>query len=258
MKKISNLLGGKKKSKESTSADSPTSPTVKSPFSSTFHPASTTFKAPATPSQSIDNSATPSPGTALPSTSNPSDSTTAMGGLNAQAPSAMAASNAHSSSGPSVRSLLNAPPATIDPSPNTSLQNVDSAALAHQAMASVMVPRETKGKYQLFDFNIQRTLGTGSFGRVHLVQSKHNERFYAVKVLKKAQIVKMKQVEHTNDERRMLQRVKHPFVITLWGTFQDAKNLYMVMDFIEGGELFSLLRRSQVNLSYLVCVALTA
>ncbi|OMP83545.1 cAMP-dependent protein kinase type 2 [Diplodia seriata] len=105
--------------------------------------------------------------------------------------------------------------------------------------------RTTKGKYTLNDFAIQRTLGTGSFGRVHLVQSKHNQRFYAIKVLKKAQVVKMKQVEHTNDERRMLQKVKHPFLITLWGTFQDCKNLYMVMDFVEGGELFSLLRKSQ-------------
>lgn len=107
--------------------------------------------------------------------------------------------------------------------------------------------RQTKGKYSLGDFSILRTLGTGSFGRVHLVQSKHNQRFYAVKVLKKAQVVKMKQVEHTNDERRMLQEVKHPFLITLWGTFRDAKNLYMVMDFVEGGELFSLLRKSQVS-----------
>ena len=108
-------------------------------------------------------------------------------------------------------------------------------------------PRVTKGKYLLADFAIQRTLGTGSFGRVHLVQSKHNQRFYAIKVLKKQQVVKMKQVEHTNDERRMLQKVKHPFLITLWGTFQDSKNLYMVMDFVEGGELFSLLRKSQVS-----------
>ncbi|KAH8673640.1 camp-dependent protein kinase catalytic subunit [Xylariales sp. PMI_506] len=104
--------------------------------------------------------------------------------------------------------------------------------------------RVTKGKYSLNDFEILRTLGTGSFGRVHLVQSKHNQRFYAVKVLKKAQVVKMKQVEHTNDERRMLGEVKHPFLITLWGTFQDSRNLYMVMDFVEGGELFSLLRKS--------------
>lgn len=109
--------------------------------------------------------------------------------------------------------------------------------------------KATKGKYSLGDFDFKRTLGTGSFGRVHLVRSKHNARFYAIKVLKKAQVVKMKQVEHTNDERKMLAKVKHPFLITLWGTFHDSKNLYMVMDFVEGGELFSLLRKSQVGVS---------
>jgi protein kinase A len=154
---------------------------------------------------------------------------------------------------PSIQSLLN----------NNSSNNSNQPAQSfHQsqvsnggAIGSTMVPdpaqqpqpRTTKGKYTLTDFHIQRTLGTGSFGRVHLVQSRHNQRYYAVKVLKKAQVVKMKQVEHTNDERKMLQRVKHPFLITLWGTFQDCKNLYMVMDFIEGGELFSLLRKSQVS-----------
>lgn len=137
---------------------------------------------------------------------------------------------------------------TSNGSPQKEAMNV--AQLVNPAGGSVeskASPRQTKGKYTLTDFAIQRTLGTGSFGRVHLVQSKHNQRFYAIKVLKKAQVVKMKQIEHTNDERRMLQRVKHPFLITLWGTFQDSKNLYMVMDFIEGGELFSLLRKSQVS-----------
>lgn len=120
---------------------------------------------------------------------------------------------------------------------------------SHHSQPSVS--RQTKGKYTLSDFDMLRTLGTGSFGRVHLVQSKHNQRFYAIKVLKKAQVVKMKQVEHTNDERRMLGEVKHPFLITLWGTFTDARNLYMVMDFVEGGELFSLLRKSGVRISSL-------
>jgi protein kinase A len=115
---------------------------------------------------------------------------------------------------------------------------------AQVAVAAQGEARVTKGKYSLADFELLRTLGTGSFGRVHLVQSRHNHRFYAIKVLKKAQVVKMKQIEHTNDERKMLGEVKHPFLITLWGTFQDPKNLYMVMDFVEGGELFSLLRRS--------------
>ncbi|KAF9769447.1 hypothetical protein IL306_013137, partial [Fusarium sp. DS 682] len=137
--------------------------------------------------------------------------------------------------------------ATIDSHrPQTVSPGTDPATLQQQQQQALPQPimRVTKGKYSLGDFDILRTLGTGSFGRVHLVQSKHNQRFYAVKVLKKAQVVKMKQVEHTNDERRMLADVKHPFLITLWGTFQDPKNLYMVMDFVEGGELFSLLRKS--------------
>lgn len=143
---------------------------------------------------------------------------------------------------PSIQNLIHPTNAAPVPAPAP-------AAAKHGALQFTPQPlnqaRVTKGKYTLTDFAIQRTLGTGSFGRVHLVQSKHNQRFYAVKVLKKAQVVKMKQVEHTNDERRMLQQVKHPFLITLWGTFQDSRNLYMVMDFVEGGELFSLLRKSQ-------------
>jgi len=105
--------------------------------------------------------------------------------------------------------------------------------------------RKTSSRYTLSDFNFIRTLGTGSFGRVHLVRSCHNTRFYAIKVLNKERVVRMKQVEHTNSEREMLERVRHPFLVNLWGTFKDAKNLYMVMDFVSGGELFSLLRKSQ-------------
>ncbi|KAM5544963.1 hypothetical protein V8D89_001074 [Ganoderma adspersum] len=104
--------------------------------------------------------------------------------------------------------------------------------------------RRTKGSYRLTDFIIQRTLGTGSFGRVHLVRSKHNLRFYAIKVLGKEKIVRMKQESHTRNEQLILQAVQHPFIINLWGTFQDTANLYMVMDFVPGGELFTLLRRS--------------
>lgn len=129
----------------------------------------------------------------------------------------------------------------------SSLQPSVTNSTLTQASTTPNAARTTRGKYSLTDFDIKRTLGTGSFGRVHLVQSRHNQRFYAVKVLKKAQVVKMKQVEHTNDERKMLQKVKHTFLVTLWGTFQDSKNLYMVMDFVEGGELFSLLRKSQVS-----------
>ena len=81
------------------------------------------------------------------------------------------------------------------------------------------------------------------------MRSKHNLRFYAIKVLNKEKVLRMKQIEHTNNERNMLHRVNHNFIINLWGSFQDATNLYMVMDFVPGGELFTLLRRSNVSTS---------
>lgn len=143
----------------------------------------------------------------------------------------------------SIKNIIN-PPQQED---GSSQKTGEGGFVAEQPIRTA-VQRHLKGKYSLGDFTLRRTLGTGSFGRVHLVQSIHNHRFYAIKVLKKQQVVKMKQVEHTNDERRMLERVKHPFLVTLWGTFQDPKNLYMVMDFVEGGELFSLLRKSQVRI----------
>lgn len=140
------------------------------------------------------------------------------------------------------------PLATSAPAVGTGLMspNEESVYIAYNMQRSTpSVMRVTKQKYVLSDFAILRTLGTGSFGRVHLVQSRHNHRFYAIKVLKKQQIIKMKQIEHTNDERAMLAKVKHPFLVTLWGTFADSANLFMVMDFVEGGELFSLLRKTQ-------------
>ncbi|KAL5119290.1 cAMP-dependent protein kinase catalytic subunit [Pleosporales sp. CAS-2024a] len=194
------------------------------------------------------------------------DSTKAAHHSDAMAPAAHAQGHAQGPSAPqqpppppahhvaSIQNLIHADNTTASASAtSTSSSKTPTPAPAaparhgagHFQTQPLQQARVTKGKYSLADFQMQRTLGTGSFGRVHLVQSKHNQRFYAVKVLKKAQVVKMKQVEHTNDERRMLQQVKHPFLITLWGTFQDAKNLYMVMDFVEGGELFSLLRKSQ-------------
>ena len=144
-----------------------------------------------------------------------------------------------------AQSMMQPPPPQHAPQQQQQWQGQQQQPGQDQSQQNQTSPaRQTKGKYTLQDFELLRTVGTGSFGRVHLVQSKHNSRFYAIKVLKKAQVVKMKQVEHTNDERRMLAEVKHPFLLTLWGTFQDCRSLYMVMDFVEGGELFSLLRKS--------------
>lgn len=95
----------------------------------------------------------------------------------------------------------------------------------------------------LDDFDRIKTLGTGSFGRVMLVQHKATKEYYAMKILDKQKVVKLKQVEHTLNEKRILQAITFPFLVGLQYSFKDNSNLYMVLEFVAGGEMFSHLRR---------------
>jgi serine/threonine protein kinase len=99
-------------------------------------------------------------------------------------------------------------------------------------------------KYSLADLQLHCTLGTGSFGRVHLAKLKSTGKYYALKALSKVDVVKMKQVEHTINEKNILEAAQFPFIIHLLGTFQDTQHIYLLLDYICGGELFSFLRRS--------------
>ena len=113
----------------------------------------------------------------------------------------------------------------------------------------VPVSQRLKVKSNLKDYEILKTLGTGSFGRVHLVRVRsEHDKYFAMKVLKKTEIVKLKQVEHTNNERAILDDLDHPFLVNMISHFQDSINLYMAMEYVPGGELFSYLRRSGVRL----------
>ncbi|TMS35805.1 hypothetical protein L596_003122 [Steinernema carpocapsae] len=95
----------------------------------------------------------------------------------------------------------------------------------------------------LDDFDRIKTLGTGSFGRVMLVKHKQKGSYYAMKILDKQKVVRLKQVEHTLNEKRILQAIEFPFLVNMEYSFKDNSNLYMVLEFISGGEMFSHLRR---------------
>jgi len=102
-------------------------------------------------------------------------------------------------------------------------------------------------------FDVAATLGTGTFGRVRLVclKSEHDEdrlkygvsRFFALKMMKKTEVIRLKQVEHIKNEKAILYKINHPFIVVMYLAFQDPMNLYMVLEFIVGGELFTHLRR---------------
>jgi len=93
---------------------------------------------------------------------------------------------------------------------------------------------------KLEDFQLQRTVGTGSFGRVMIAQ--HGQQMLALKIMEKQTIVKLKQVEHTLSEKRILQAIKFPFLVNLVYSFKDNSHLYIALEFASGGEMFTHLR----------------
>ncbi|KKA30984.1 hypothetical protein TD95_001338 [Thielaviopsis punctulata] len=99
------------------------------------------------------------------------------------------------------------------------------------------------------DFKLVRTLGTGTFARVCLVRpavetDTNRNNVYALKILRKTEVIRLKQLEHVRQERAILSSVTgHPFITTLLGSFADADRLFMLLDYVPGGELFTYLRR---------------
>ena len=127
---------------------------------------------------------------------------------------------------------------------------------------------EPRTTFCLSDFTLGVTLGTGSFGRVHFARiaeprtEQEKQLRVAVKMLKKTSVVRQNQVEHTKHERAILQAIGsaswnagqapwapkagaqgHPFIVKMFASFQDAARLYIILEYVRGGEFFSHLRR---------------
>ncbi|KAF9036896.1 putative cyclic AMP-dependent protein kinase catalytic subunit [Hymenopellis radicata] len=140
-----------------------------------------------------------------------------------------------------LREYKYAPPASADsPTPHSAPQR------PLRLLEDEQVHLQRSG-LKLTDFEVRGTLGTGTFGRVMLVRHRDSptQNHFAMKVLRKTDIVRLRQVEHVNAERYILSRVHHPFVVDLFATFQDSLNVYMLMSYVPGGELFTHLRRAQ-------------
>ncbi|XP_075211653.1 protein kinase, cAMP-dependent, catalytic subunit 3 isoform X1 [Lycorma delicatula] len=96
----------------------------------------------------------------------------------------------------------------------------------------------------LDDFDIIKTIGTGTFGRVCLCREKSTSSYAAMKILAINDVIRLKQVEHVKNEKNILQQVRHPFIVNLRWHFRDNSHIYMLFDYVCGGELFSYLRNA--------------
>jgi tRNA A-37 threonylcarbamoyl transferase component Bud32 len=94
------------------------------------------------------------------------------------------------------------------------------------------------------DFDLLKVIGMGAFGKVLQVRHKHTQRILAMKVISK-RILQRKSgyVENIHAERKILTRVRSPFVVTMHCSFQTREKLFLIMDFLAGGELFLWLGR---------------
>ncbi|KAI5795438.1 kinase-like domain-containing protein [Peziza echinospora] len=106
---------------------------------------------------------------------------------------------------------------------------------------SLTFEKTAKKHYGPQDFQVLRLIGKGTFGQVYQVRKKDTNRIYAMKVLSKKVIVQKKEVAHTVGERNILVRTAttdSPFIVSLKFSFQTPTDLYLVTDYMSGGELF--------------------
>ncbi|KAG8690203.1 AGC protein kinase Gad8 [Ceratobasidium sp. 423] len=94
-------------------------------------------------------------------------------------------------------------------------------------------------------FDLLKVIGKGSFGKVMQVRKRDTSRIYALKTIRKAHIASRGEITHTLAERTVLAQVNNPFIVPLKFCFQSEAKLYLVLAFINGGELFHHLQREQ-------------
>ena len=93
-------------------------------------------------------------------------------------------------------------------------------------------------KLSYSDFEPLKLLGRGSFGEVLLVKLKANKKLYAMKILDKNMLKQRNQQIHTKTERDLMVKINCPFIVNIKSAFQDKDRLYIVSEFLQGGDLF--------------------
>jgi serine/threonine protein kinase len=104
-------------------------------------------------------------------------------------------------------------------------------------------PLKKKSRLKITDFDIIKPISRGAYGRVFLAKKKKTQDIFAIKVLKKEEVYKKKQYDRIMAERNiMAMTANNDFVVKMYYSFQGKEYLYIVMEYLNGGDLFSLLK----------------
>ncbi|KAJ7890776.1 kinase-like domain-containing protein [Mycena leptocephala] len=101
--------------------------------------------------------------------------------------------------------------------------------------------RLRRTKLGLDDFRTVKVIGKGAFGEVRLVQKTDTGKIYAMKTLKKEEMLKKDQLAHVRAERDVLAESVSDWIVQLYYSFQDPSYLYLIMEFLPGGDLMTML-----------------
>ncbi|KAK2882666.1 serine/threonine protein kinase, AGC [Arthroderma sp. PD_2] len=91
-------------------------------------------------------------------------------------------------------------------------------------------------------FDKIKLIGKGDVGKVYLVREKKSQRLYAMKVLSKKEMIKRNKIKRALAEQEILATSNHPFIVTLYHSFQSEDHLYLCMEYCSGGEFFRALQ----------------
>ncbi|KAF0930341.1 hypothetical protein E2562_032185 [Oryza meyeriana var. granulata] len=103
--------------------------------------------------------------------------------------------------------------------------------------------RMQRHKMSVDDFDLLTMIGKGAFGEVRVCREKTTGNVYAMKKLKKSEMLRRGQVEHVKAERNLLAEVDHHCIVKLYCSFQDSEYLYLIMEYLPGGDMMTLLMR---------------
>mmetsp|Transcript_8359 Transcript_8359/g.8663 ORF Transcript_8359/g.8663 Transcript_8359/m.8663 type:complete len:485 (+) Transcript_8359:33-1487(+) len=111
---------------------------------------------------------------------------------------------------------------------------------------TIYCKRKDVKEVNLSDFKAIKVLGRGTYGKVTLVEYTKTNELFAMKSLKKDQLIEEDQVQNTLLEKKILQELEHPFLVELVFCFQTTERVYFVLPFMPGGELFQHLKKCRV------------